>query len=279
MNRGRATQLMLVVALQVLSGCGGDGTQTTDDMVASDPSGLDDLAGPTPPFDGLCPLDFGLKTPGELAALVGKVVVLEGRVIAGQPIKVAPQECVGLGGLNAIHLRTKNGGSWKDDVQIRTADGEAIFCGCPLAQGEECQDFPPGARMRLKGVLEANPSIAPGDSCNQESCYAITPQARCHPDGCDHDDHCPLGTCNKEAFQCRGQAGGTCDREVGCDPKDGAPHFCVDATPNDPLTDERLCKPVGDGSEDSVCGTDTDCTQCPDCECMQHVCVFVVPMG
>lgn len=291
MNRGstppRSRLLFVIIALVTLPwvhACNGDSAGTPDDgdgsdLVDSDQVGFDTLDVAAPPFAGSCPPDFGEKTPGSLAMLVGQVVVLEGRVIVGQPVKVAPQECVGLGGLSAIHLRTKAGGTWQDDVQLLTADLDGIFCGCPLAQDDECLAYPPGAKMRLEGTLEDNPSIAPGVDCYQKSCFAIVPQESCFVDGCDHDDHCPDGSCNTEAYQCRAQAGDTCDEEVGCDPEDGAAHFCVDTTPSDPLTSETQCSPVGDGSEDSVCAVDEDCAECPECECIQHLCTYLLPIG
>ena len=275
--------ILIVGPMSCMFACSGDAAQTPDDgggfdSIASDQGGVDAWDIVAPPFEGACPPDFGEKTPGSLATLVGQAVILEGRVITSQPVKVAPQECIGLGGLSAIHLRTKAGGTWQDDVQLLTADLEGIFCGCPLAQDDECLAYPPGAKMRIKGTMVDNPSIAPGGDCYQKSCFAVAPQESCFVDGCDDDDHCPDGSCNTEAYQCRAQAGDPCDREVGCDSKDGAPYYCVDATPSDPLTSETMCSPVGDGSEDSVCAEDEDCT-CPECDCFQNICTYLAPIG
>ena len=274
--------LLVILAICAVAGvgaCGGDSTETTDDGGGTDSVGLDTLDAVSPPFAGSCTPDFGEKTSGEFGALVGQVVVLEGRVIAGHPVKAAPQECVGLGGLAAIHLRTKADGTWQDDVQLLTTENEGIFCGCPLAQDAECLEYPPGAMLRITGFLEANPSIAPGEACNQKSCVVMAPHDSCFVDGCSDDDNCPDGACNTDAFQCRAQAGDPCDKEVGCDPMDGAAQFCVDKTPSDPMTSDRECSPVGDGTEDSVCAEDEDCTECPDCECFQNICTFLAPIG
>jgi hypothetical protein len=270
--------VLSVGALQLVTACGGDPAETPDGGDGTGPDGAEASDLVAPPFAGACTPDFGAVTPGALGDLVGQVVVLEGRVIAGQPVKVAPQECVGLGGLGAIHLRTKAEGSWQDDVQLLTTEQEGIFCGCPLAQDAECLDLPPGAKLRVTGLLEANPSIPAGEACNQKSCVVMAPHDRCFVDGCDDDAHCPGGTCNVEAFQCRAQAGEVCDREVGCDPLDGAAQLCADLTPSDPMTSERRCSPVGDGTEDSVCADDDDCT-CDDCECYQHLCTWLAPVG
>lgn len=269
---------LTIGALPLVIACSGDTGETQEDGGASDRAGADVPDIVVPPFAGACTPDFGAVTPGELGTLVGQVVVLEGRVITGQPVKVAPQECVGLGGLSAIHLRTKADGTWQDDVQLLTTEQEGIFCGCPLAQDPECLELPPGAKLRVTGLLETNPTIPPGAACNQKSCVVMAPQDRCFVDGCDDDGHCPDGTCNVEAFQCRAQAGEICDEEVGCDSADGAAQFCVDRTPSDPMTSERRCSPVGDGAEDSVCADDEDCT-CDDCECYQHLCTWLAPIG
>jgi hypothetical protein len=274
--------LLVVLTLCAFAGvaaCGTESTEPTDDGGGTDTVGADTADVSVPPFAGACAPDFGEATPGELSALVGQAVVVEGRILAGQPVKVAPQECVGIGGLAAIHLRTKADGTWLDDVQLVNADLEGIFCGCHLAQDEDCLTYPPGAKMRLKGTLETNPTIPEGEACNQKSCVVMAPEASCFVDGCSDDAHCPAGTCNVDAYQCRGQAGGPCDKEVGCDPADGAAQFCVDKTPSDPMTSDRQCSPVGDGTEDSVCAEDADCTECPDCECFQNICTFLAPIG
>ena len=279
----RGPQFLLVIliagTLVGVTACGGDGTVPTEDGAGADGTGPDTLDTVAPPFAGSCTPDFGEPSFEPLGTLVGQVVVLEGRLIAGQPVKVAPQECVGLGGLSAINLRTKADGTWQDDVQIVKTDLEGVFCGCSLAQDEECLTYPPGARLRVEGTLESNPSIPAGEVCNQKSCVVMAPQSSCFVDGCDDDDHCPDGTCNTQAYQCRAQADGPCDKDVGCDSHDGTAYFCVDETPSDPSTSERRCSPVGDGSEDSVCAVDEDCADCPECECFQNICTFLAPIG
>jgi hypothetical protein len=264
--------LIPLCALLIAAGCSDDGPAETGDGGTS--GGDRDAA---PPFAGLCPPEFGEKTAGTLEELADQAVVLEGRVIRSQPYKVVTEACAGLGGLAAIHLQTVEGGGWMDDVQILNASREGIFCGCPPEQDAECQDYPPGAVMRLEGTLEWNPLI--GEDCYPESCYALLPAKSCYASGCDHDDHCAAGSCNTAAHQCRAQAGDSCDEEVGCDPKDGEPTYCADATPDDVLESARTCRPVGSGREDSVCGEDADCTQCEQCECSDHLCVIFHPAG
>lgn len=88
------------------------------------------------------------------------------------------------------------------------------------------------------------------DGRTQASCYAeYTRRAN---ETCTDDRQCISRSCNVSQQKCRGIYSETCSVIVGCTAVASGvgPVFCVDGT----------CQRVGDGSDGSVCGTNSDCT-------------------